>query len=234
MASAVLAHRLLLWVAMAVAGDSPVPAALLPLPHDGVLQANFRQCRRLHGFKRPIVSTGRLHMVPTRGLVWRMTTPVAGAWVLTPAGLRRHGTLNAEGGSAASPRPATPFMAQLHDTIVALVAGDVAALEQHFKVTDVSHASEGTDMTQPCNAVGQTTTAPRLAAMQGTASPGVWRLHLEPRQAALRRALQSIDVSGQARVEAIAIYEANGDSTAIELSGATVGPLSASVLADFE
>jgi hypothetical protein len=156
------------------------------LRDDAVVRGEFEQRKTVKGFKNPLLSRGDFLMARGRGAVWRTREPFASTLVVTKDRLL---TRQADG-SVVNQLDARnePALRAINETLFALLASDLQALEQRFRI-------EG--------------------ELQGGES---WRLTLQPREAALARWLGRIEMEGDRFVRAVRLFEAQGDASAIRFS----------------
>ncbi|PTB20750.1 hypothetical protein C9I57_11705 [Trinickia symbiotica] len=95
------------------------------------VRARFRETQTLAALKSPLVSTGTLLFVRERGVIWRIDTPYAAAYVIGDAGVARIGA-NGERAAQAGRPPAG--VAQVSRMMRAMLGGDLSALYAQFDV----------------------------------------------------------------------------------------------------
>jgi hypothetical protein len=157
-----------------------VRARLVDAP---LVRGQFEQKKTVAGFKKPLVSKGDFLLARDQGVLWNTRTPFASTLTLTRKSLSaEQGT-----GGAAYHLDSTkePALAAVNELLFALLAGDVATLQQRFKV-------EG-------ELVG----------------PTGWRLELTPTDAGLARVFKHIHLEGDGYVRQVQLEEARGDSSVI-------------------
>lgn len=165
------------------------------LAQPAVLRGQFEQSKRLEGFRQPLVSRGDFLLVRDRGIAWDTREPFASTTLLTRERLLTRlpdGSQRVLLDAAAS-----PGMAAVNALLMALVAGDLPALAERFKL-------------------GET-----------LAADGSWQLVLTPDEAGLRQVFRRITLSGDRFVRAVEIEEAGGDVTTLRflaLSDAPAAP----------
>lgn len=176
----------LLWLA-----PRPAPAAALAdgvrerLEQPAVLRGRFEQEKQIQGFKNPLRSNGDFLLLREHGIAWDTTAPFASSAVLTR---QRMATRLPDGSEQvlidAADGPAASATASL---LMALVSGDLDALEERFEGRESLHAD------------------------------GSWELALVPRNASLRRVFSGFRLSGDRYVREVVIEEAGGDRTQVRL-----------------
>ncbi len=121
-----------------------------------------------------------------RGVVWDTREPFASRAVLTRQRLL---TRLPDGSSRVLlDASASPAMSAVNSLLLAVVAGDLGALDQQFESRETLLAD------------------------------GAWRLRLSPREAGLARVINRIELSGDRYVREIRIDEQAGDATQIRFS----------------
>lgn len=148
-----------------------------------VLRGQFEQSKQLQGFKHPLVSRGDFLLVRDRGVAWDTREPFASTTLLTrdrlltrlPDGSQR--VLLDTAGS--------PGMAAVNALLMALVAGDLPALAERFRLEE------------------------------SLAGDGAWTLVLWPKDAGLQQVFTRITLRGDRFVREVLIEEAGGDVTTL-------------------
>lgn len=161
-----------------------------------VLRGQFEQRKSVAGFKNPLVSQGRFVVARERGLLWSTDTPFASQLLIKP------NQLISFNGAAKEVLDATrePGLRAFNQLIIALLAGDVSALQSQFDVVQASTA---------------TPSQPR------------WTLRLRPKEAGMARFIQEISLEGQDFVEQVQLQEGSGDSSLIRFSAQQPSTLTA-------
>lgn len=157
-----------------------------------VLQGEFEQSKSLKGFKNPLVSKGEFLLARSQGIVWETKQPFASTLVIT----RERLLARRADGSVATQMEASrePALRLVNELMFALLAGDLAALSQRFKV-------EG-----------------ELQGAQG------WKLQLTPTDALLAGQFTGITLEGDRHVKAVRLAERNGDTTQIRFGAVRSAP----------
>jgi outer membrane lipoprotein-sorting protein len=123
----------LLAASSASAGDEALlPALLQRLRQHDAVRVQFTQYKTLRILKKPLRSDGSLSFLRGRGMVWRVTAPVAATYVLDGRGMREvvtDGTTGATRTAASMQGGAVPDLLPLFD---AIFAGNEAELARHF------------------------------------------------------------------------------------------------------
>lgn len=158
-----------------------------------VLRGQFVQRKTIAGFKKPLVSSGGFVVARERGLIWTTETPFPSELLIKPNQLVSiHGDQKEV--LDASREPGLRAFNQL---IIALLAGDVSALQSQFNV------------------------------VHSASSNGRWQLQLRPKEAGMALFIQEISLSGGDFVEQVQLQEGSGDSSLIEFSAQQASTLSA-------
>ena len=184
LAAAVLAFVLLLATSVAAqAGQGSAEGVRARLAQPAVLRGQFEQSKQLQGFRNPLVSRGDFLLLRERGVAWDTREPFPSSTLLT----RERLLTRLPDGSTRVVLDATtsPGMAAVNSLLMALVAGDLAALAQQFDLDETLEPD------------------------------GKWALVLHPRSATLKRVFQRITLRGDRWVRAVDIEEAAGDRTQI-------------------
>ena len=148
-----------------------------------VLRGRFEQEKQVQGFARPLLSSGDFVLAKDRGVAWNTRAPFASSLVMTPKGWdarRPDGSKQALGN-----RKVGRAVTLVNRVMMALLAGDVPALERDFEMRETMLPD------------------------------GRWRLALVPRTASLKRAVRSIELEGGRHIERVAMDDARGDRTVI-------------------
>ena len=168
-----------------------------------VLRGDFTQQKRVQGFRNPLRSSGAFLLSRDKGVVWHTKAPFASTLVLTPDQLA---VRQADGSRQALAGGSGRAAALANSLMMALVAGDVAALSRRFKLSETLR------------------------------DEGAWTLVLVPREPALRKAIARIELSGASHVTAVRIEETSGDHTDLAFAQlrSTPATLTAAEAAQFE
>lgn len=170
-----------------------------------VLRGEFVQTRELAGLKKPLKSSGRMLVDKNRGVLWKTEKPIAGTLRVS-----RQEIVQKDGQQILSRLSAEkePVVKTIGSVLFALFAGDLATLERHF-----SHTGSLT---------------------QRDGQPG-WALQLTPREPALARMIQRIELKGSSHAEEILLKTEAGDTTRIEFLRMTAAQaLTPAEVAEFE
>lgn len=99
------------------------------LARSPVLRASFQQKRVMQALRRPLVSEGRLIFAAGRGVFWRIDEPYPLNMLITPDAVVEW---QGDGSVRRTDMAANPFFRVLAQVFLAALAGDAAALGQHF------------------------------------------------------------------------------------------------------
>jgi hypothetical protein len=158
-----------------------------------VVKGQFEQQKKLKGFKRALVSRGDFLISPTHGIVWHTQEPFTGTLIATAKGLISR---QADGSiSQKISAQQEPGIRAVNETLSALMSGQVKSLAQRFRID------------------AQWLTAPAQVV--------TWRMNLVPHEAALAPWVSRIELEGNRFVDMVRLYEAQGDSSLMRLSGQT-------------
>ncbi len=151
-----------------------------------VLHGEFVQIRTLAGLKKPLKSSGRMLVDKHRGVLWKTEKPIAGTLRVS-----RQEIVQKDGQQILSRLSAEkePVVKTIGSVLFSLFAGDLTGLERYF-----SHTGS-------------------LVRRDGQRG---WELQLTPRDAALARMIQRIDLKGSAYAEEILLKTESGDITQIQ------------------
>ena len=157
------------------------------LVQEPVVRGAFEQRKLVQGFRKPLVSSGTFVVARRHGVLWRTQQPFASSLVVT----RERVLARQADGSVARALHASeePAVRTMGETLFGVMAADLAALAQRFRIEGELPAGEG------------------------------WRLVLHPRDAALARWVQRIELEGQRFLRGVRLHEGGGDQTQIRLSG---------------
>lgn len=176
--------------AQAVASATPpaLPAWLVEaasrLDQSEVVRGEFEQTKAIKGFKKPLVSRGEFVIVRGRGVQWVTLTPFPSTLVVT----RDRLTTVTPGGTQQIDVRQEPGLRAVNDLLMAVLSGDMKALNARFQV-------EG--------------------GLQGTQG---WRMILAPRDAALSRFVTRVEMEGDRHVQFVRLSEASGDENRIRFT----------------
>lgn len=158
-----------------------------------VLRGQFVQRKTIAGFKKPLVSEGRFVVARERGLMWTTDTPFPSELLIKPNQLV---SINA-GQKEVLDATREPGLRAFNQLIIALLAGDVSALQSQFDVVHSANSHTG------------------------------WELRLRPKEAGMARFIQEIAISGGDFVEQVLLQEGSSDSSQIEFSAQQASTLTA-------
>ncbi len=144
-------RRLVRWVlALAlvtgpVAGGAPRAAAeqdalarmRQQLTSSPVLRAKFHQKRVMQALRRPLIAEGRLIFAAGRGVFWRIEEPYPLNLLITPDAVVEW---QGDGPARRTDMAANPFFRVLSQVFLAALAGDAAALGEHFDAQSAAAA----------------------------------------------------------------------------------------------
>lgn len=102
-----------------------------------VLRGQFQQSKQLAGFSKALRSEGHFLVARARGVYWITDRPFASQMLLTPTRLEQR----SQGQSSELSTDAQPGLAQVNRLIFALLAGNLAELEQRFELQPVKTAT---------------------------------------------------------------------------------------------
>jgi len=155
------------------------------------LSARFREERRLALLEEPLVSQGVVYFAPPDRLVRHVGEPLASTFLVQGSEISFGSTDEVRNLDLA----ASPVLRSLVDGIRLVLAGDVGALRESFRIDFESGAA---------------------AAGAGERR---WRILLEPLQASARDAIASISFSGRGRTPTeLRVVERGGDETVTTFS----------------
>lgn len=192
----------LVWLACAVAVASPMshaqavstqPPPALPawlveaasrLDQSEVVRGEFEQTKVIKGFKKPLVSRGEFVIARGRGIQWVTLTPFPSTLVVT----RDRLTTVTPGGTQQIDVRQEPGLRAVNDLLMAVLGGDMKALNTRFQLD---------------------------GGLQGTQG---WRMTLVPRDAALSRFIARIEMEGDRHVQFVRMSEASGDENRIRFT----------------
>ncbi|MBK1612131.1 hypothetical protein CKO44_01435 [Rubrivivax gelatinosus] len=171
----------------------PVPAIVQQvrqrLAEAPVVRGEFEQRKTVKGFRNPLLSRGDFLVARERGVFWHTREPFASTLVLTRERLLARGA----DGSVSTRLDAReePGLRSLNELLFALMATDLALLNQRFRI------------------------AGELAGAEG------WKLQLTPRDAAVAQWVAGIELEGERHVRSVRVAEAQGDLSLIRFSAIT-------------
>jgi hypothetical protein len=97
-----------------------------------VLRGQFEQRKTIKGFRNPLLSSGDFVLARTHGVIWHTRKPFESTLVLTRGRL----LARQADGSVTNQLDATrePGLRAINEMLLALMAADLAALEQRFRI----------------------------------------------------------------------------------------------------
>ena len=167
-------------------------AAQLNAHAPAVLRGEFSQKKVIQGFKKPLLSTGDFAIARERGLAWNTLQPFASSLYITPNRLRSV----ANGETTTLEASKEPGLKAFNDLLIALLSGQLQALNTQFTVTALS------------------------------ATPTGWSVTLVPTQAGLAQFIAQLQIQGGNFVEQVVLTEGNGDHSTITFENQRAGALS--------
>jgi len=152
------------------------------LNHAPVVRGDFEQTKTVKGFKKPLLSHGHFLMAKDQGIQWLTTAPFASTLIVT----REH-LITKTGDSVQQLDTRTePSLRAINDLLMAVLAGDMNALDQRFHV-------EGT-----------------------LNNKGKWHISLTPKDKEVSLFIARIDMEGADYVERIVLQEKSGDESKLQ------------------
>lgn len=151
-----------------------------------VVRGEFEQRKTIKAFRNPLVSRGSFLVSRERGVIWQTREPFASSLVVT-----RDRLLSRQADGTVVGRVSArdePGLRAINEMLFALMAADLQALAQRFRI-------EG--------------------ELLGTER---WRMVLLPRDAALGQWVSRIELEGDRFVRGVRLHEALGDVSAIRFS----------------
>lgn len=149
-----------------------------------VIRGDFEQTKSIKGFKKPLVSRGQFVIARGRGIQWITLAPFPSTLIVT----RDRLTTVAEGGMRQIDVRQEPGLRAVNDLLMAVLGGDMKALNARFQVEGGLQGAQG------------------------------WRMTLVPRDAALSRFIARIEMEGDRHVQSVRMSEASGDENRIRFS----------------
>lgn len=177
---------LLLATALCAAASSGIAADMAAevqarLATSAVVRGTFEQRKTVSGFSKPLVSSGDFLVWRGRGVIWQTRKPFGSELVVTRDRLvarTAESTYQLDAGTE-------PGLRATNQVLFAVLAGDIAALTRHFRVSGELAGNDG------------------------------WRVILVPTDAGLARFLKRVELDGDRYVRRVRIDEANGDRSEI-------------------
>ncbi len=151
-----------------------------------VWRGEFVQTRELVGLKKHLKSGGHMLVDKKRGVLWKTEKPIAGTLRVS-----RQEIVQKDGQQILSRLTAEkePAVKTIGSILFSLFAGDLITLERYFSHTGSLQRRDG---------------------QQG------WELQLTPREPALARLIQRIELKGSSMAEQVILKMESGDLTRIE------------------
>ncbi len=186
-----LALYLLLALAHASAAGL-VPAVEARLDKPELLRGRFEQQKSVAGFRKPLLSSGDFLLWREHGVLWHTLKPFESTLAISRNSL----SLTAADRGVVTQMDTTnePGLRLMHDILSALLAGDFARLQKHFRI-------EG-----------------ELSGKQD------WMLQLTPANAGIAKVITRIHLYGDRHVKLVKIDESNGDSSQIRFTQLVQAP----------
>lgn len=149
-----------------------------------VIRGDFEQTKSIKGFKKPLVSRGQFVIARGRGIQWITLTPFPSTLIVT----RDRLTTVTEGSTQQLDVRQEPGLRAVNDLLMAVLGGDMKALNARFQVEGGLQGAQG------------------------------WRMSLVPRDAALSRFISRIEMDGDRHVQSVRMSEASGDENRIRFT----------------
>lgn len=174
--------------ASSASGSPALPAWLIEagsrLDQSEVVRGDFEQTKAIKGFKKPLVSRGEFVIARGRGIQWVTLTPFPSTLLVT----RDRLTTVTPGSTQQIDVRQEPGLRAVNDLLMAVLGGDMKALNAKFQVEGALQGSQG------------------------------WRMTLVPRDAALSRFVVRIEMEGDRHVQLVRMSEASGDENRIRFT----------------
>lgn len=149
-----------------------------------IIRGDFEQTKLIKGFKKPLVSRGHFLMARGQGIQWITTAPFPSSLVVT----RDRLTMATEGGVQQMDARQEPGLRAVNELLMAVLGGDLRALNTRFEVDGGLQGAQG------------------------------WRMTLIPKDAALSRFITRIDMVGDRHVQQVRLSEGSGDESRIHFA----------------
>lgn len=149
-----------------------------------VIRGDFEQTKAIKGFKKPLLSRGRFLIARGRGIQWLTQEPFPSTLVVT----RERLMTVTDGGVQQMDARQEPGLRAVNELLMAVLGGDLRALNARFQVEGSLQGSQG------------------------------WRMTLVPKDAALLRFIARIDMEGDRHVQQVRLLEGSGDESRIRFA----------------
>ncbi|QNM95946.1 outer membrane lipoprotein carrier protein LolA [Chitinimonas koreensis] len=157
-----------------------------------LLRGQFVQEKQVAGFKKPLVSSGDFLLWRDHGVLWHTKKPFDATLALTRDALSARQGDGRAGYRLDAGRE--PGLREVNALLFALLAGDVAALAQRFRIDGALAGKDG------------------------------WTLQLAPLEPNLAKVFRRIELNGDRYVRQVKLEEANGDASLIRFDGLAEAP----------
>ncbi len=117
-----------------------------------VLRGQFVQQRQIAGFSKALKSTGNFVAARGMGVIWDTATPFPSRLVITPDAMRESAPDGSQSSIDAAEQPA---LREVNRILLAVLQGDVAALDSHFDIRGDVGADAWTLELKPRGGVAQ-------------------------------------------------------------------------------
>lgn len=163
-----------------------------------VLSGSFTQQKQVSGFRKPLVSKGSYVLWSGHGVLWKTYSPFASTLLMTRNVMVAK---NGDGQDAYQLKTQSePALQMVNMLIMSLLSGDIDFLDARFfsevKRTD---AAKGNDSS--------------------------WRLKLKPKDKAMQRLFNEINLGGDRFVREVELMDKNSDVTRIVFNDFNVNPV---------
>lgn len=148
-----------------------------------VQQGTFEQSKQVHGFKKPLRSSGTYRVAKGEGVQWNTEKPFASQLTVSADEIVSRQGADETFKLSAKEEPTVRVITTL---LFSVLSGDLAALETHFTST-------------------------------GKVDAHGWSIELTPKPGPLEKVFTRIALKGDATVTSVAMTEASGDATLIQL-----------------
>ncbi|GIU11352.1 MULTISPECIES: outer membrane lipoprotein carrier protein LolA [unclassified Shewanella] len=171
-------------------------------------KGEFTQHRYLKVLKKPLVSQGEFIFAKDLGVIWQQNSPFASTLILKDKQLIQ---IDSQGNISVNDAEQAGGASQMSEVMPkllnALLSGDIEQLEQHFNLS--------------------------LVQAQTGAGVNHWQLGLQPIDPMLAKALPKLVLVGDAKIQSLVLFSANGDRSEIAFSAIDERPLTPSDKARF-
>lgn len=175
-------------------------------------KGKFTQKRYLKVLKKPLLSQGEFIFAKDLGVIWQQNSPFASTLILKDKQLIQ---IDSQGNISVNDAEQAGSGSQMSEVMPkllnALLSGDIQQLEQHFNLSLVQ------------------------VQVQAQTGAGVnhWQLGLKPIDPMIAKALPKLVLVGDAKIQSLVLFSANGDRSEIAFSTIDERPLSSSDKARF-